>query len=126
MITTFTIPGIPPSKNRMHDHSSGRPRVSADYQAYKEEVMMLAPPVEQFTGPCFIDIQIYLPDNRRDVHNCTDTLLDSLQYAGLIKNDRQFKWVLTRSPQIDKENPRAELVVGDLGEWVDYMRKEVA
>lgn len=123
---TMTLPGLPPSKNRMHDHSSGRPRASADFQAYKEEVMMIAPPVDTLTGPLFIDIAVYLPNNRRDVHNCTDTLLDALQYAGLVQNDRQFKWVLTRNPEIDRENPRVEVTIGALGEWEEYMRQCLA
>ena len=112
---TFTIAGIPPSKNRMHDHN-GRLRRSDDFQAYREEVMMLCPSVEQFTGSLFIDIAIYLPDNRRDVHNCTDTLLDSLQYSGIVKNDRQFRWVLTRCAGVDRCNPRTVITIGLLDE----------
>jgi len=60
------------------------------------------------------------------VHNCVDTLLDAIQYAGVVKNDRQFRWVLVRNPEIDRDNPRTEVAIGDLDGWREYMRKEVA
>lgn len=123
---TFTIDNIPPSKNVMHKHDSRSFRVSPEFQEFKEEVMMLKPPVRTLEGDLFIDIAVFLPDRKRDPHNCLDTMLDAIQYSALIKNDRQFRWTLIYCPGIDKAHPRTIVTMGPIDELPDWLQIKVS
>jgi Holliday junction resolvase RusA-like endonuclease len=55
-------------------------------------------------------VDIYYESNRPDLDNGLKVILDCLQYAGVIKNDRNCIEIVARK-LVDKTNPRAEITL---------------
>ena len=95
----LTLP-FPPTANTYYRHIvvKGRPRslLSARGRKYREQVAMVLlnqeKPTETLTGPLSMTVELYPPDKRvRDLDNCAKGLLDSLEHAGVYKNDSQIR-----------------------------------
>ena len=65
---------------------------------------------ETLVGSIILTVDIYYPDNRSDLDE--SLLMDILQKAGVIKNDRQIKEKHIYH-EIDKRNPRCEIIIGE-------------
>lgn len=112
----ITLKGVPPSLNRF----AGRENVweyrdaknawtSLVCWAIKAQGCKISKPFERAR----VVITYYFPDNRRhDADNyCGKLLLDGLTHGGLIVDD-DFKHIsLTVDGEVDRENPRTEIVV---------------
>lgn len=95
----LTLP-FPPTANTYYRHIvvKGRPRslLSAKGRAYREQVAIAL--MEQWikpktlTGPLSMTVEFNAPDKRvRDLDNLAKGLLDSLEHAGVYKNDSQIR-----------------------------------
>jgi len=66
-----------------------------------------------FSVPVAVEITIYYPDRRQDLD--PSLILDIMQKAGVYENDRLVQEMhLFR--EIDKENPRSEILIWKIGE----------
>lgn len=76
--------------------------ISKEGEAFKEEVIRLVGRVKPMYGPLSVSITYNPPDKRaRDIDNLQKALLDSMQTAGVYKNDSQFREVfLTFGPVV--------------------------
>lgn len=63
------------------------------------------------TYPIKIDVSIYYPSNRQDLD--ASLIMDGLQKAGVIENDRQVFELFARK-KFDKDCPRAEIYVSEI------------
>ncbi len=112
----LTVKGKPTSKKTNARFIPGKiPRLipSAAYLAYEASaclqlaVQYKAPPIEE---PCQVNARFYR-DNRTDVDNMAGGLLDILQKAGVIKNDRLvYGLSVTKSGACDGD-PRVEVFI---------------
>lgn len=113
----FTIPGRLPGYNELNK-SNWR----ASYKVKRDAmdrvcVAIRASRLEKITGPIVVTIACYEPNAKRDVDNvisgASKVILDSLQLMGVLPNDnRKFvKQMIYPEPQVDKENPRVEVVI---------------
>lgn len=65
--------------------------VKREGQRYYDAVRIICGVRDPMEGPLAIDIALYPPDRRaRDADNTLKCILDSLQKAGVVKNDSQF------------------------------------
>lgn len=114
---TLVIHGKPTSKKTNARHITvrgiSRQIPSAAYVAYEESALLqLATqwkrsPIEQ---PCHVSVRFYR-DNRTDVDNMAGGLLDILQAAKVIANDRLvYSLFATKSGKCDGD-PRAEVFI---------------
>jgi len=62
------------------------------------------------TGPCQVTITLYMPTRAGDADNYVKLVLDAIQSAKIIANDKQVD-TLTVSKQVDKDRPRVELSI---------------
>lgn len=65
------------------------------------------------TEPVKVDMVIYAKNRRKDFHNMQSAIMDALQFAGIVKNDR----IITEwhgKGFIDKNNPRVELEIREI------------
>lgn len=116
-MTTLTLP-LPPSVNSYHRSVTTRAGfskvlISKEGRAWKKKALQLAAmqrcqPVD---GEVAIALVVYFKDRRRDLDNVAKPVLDLLQAAGLLENDRQVVWLLLER-RIDKGNPRVEVSLG--------------
>lgn len=114
---TLTIEGLPCSKktDQRQIHAKGRviPIPSAKYLSYERAAC--AQIARQFTGPpidqrCHVGASFHRND-RTDVDNMLGGLLDILQKAKVLTNDRLVMSVAaTKSGKCDG-NPRVEVVI---------------
>lgn len=69
--------------------------------------------------PFKIDVDVYHTSDRPDLDNAFKALLDCLQYAKVIKNDRKCVEIHARK-LIDKKDPRVEITLHILGDDGEY------
>lgn len=67
---------------------------------------------QTYTGPVAVEMTIYYKTQRPDLDE--SLILDIMEKAGVYKNDRQVKQKHIFHG-IDKENPRAEILVWEIG-----------
>lgn len=60
--------------------------------------------------PFKLFVDVYHTSNRPDLDNAFKVILDCLQYAGVIKNDRDCIEIFARK-LVDKTNPRVEIAL---------------
>lgn len=88
----ITLPW-PPSNNRYYRHNRGRTHISAEGQAYRDNVARIIKNAMLDIGlaiPVKIRIECHMPDRRRrDLDNILKAPLDALTHAGLL-DDEQF------------------------------------
>ena len=58
----------------------------------------------------YIDMDVYYPNNRKDLDGAWKIILDCLQANGVINNDRECLELHARK-MIDKANPRVEITI---------------
>lgn len=92
MIAELELPW-PPSVNHYYRHVGPRVLISREGRQYREQVIAKIrnqlPGV--FTGQAELHAEFYPPDyRRRDLDNLLKCVLDTLQHAGLYKDDSQI------------------------------------
>jgi crossover junction endodeoxyribonuclease RusA len=98
---------VPPTANHMFFNVKGRGRVKTpEYAAWRDHTAWFLKSLRLgcLEGPVRVDID--LPANkRRDIDNSIKPILDCIQSAGLVQNDRQVRalWV--------QETDRADVLV---------------
>lgn len=116
----------PPSVNRYYRNVHGRTLISRDGRAYRRRVHeMLAvrriPPLE---GPLALVVDLFPPDRRRrDADNAMKAICDSLEHAGLYKDDSQIVHL-----EVHKLDPvqggDCEVFVSEIDEFQRRKRRE--
>ena len=90
----------PPSVNHYYRHVGPRVLISREGRKYRKRICALLdisnPPA--LAGGIEVSIDAFPPDlRRRDLDNLQKSLFDSLQYAGVFKDDSQIhKFTITR------------------------------
>ena len=69
--------------------------------------------------PFKLHADVYHTSDRPDLDNAFKALLDCLQYARVIKNDRKCVEIVARK-LIDKKDPRVEITLHILGDDGEY------
>ena len=122
-MATITILGQTPSqknsKQIVHNRYTGKTMLISSniVQAWKKiAAYQLNQYKDRFDSKIQIDYLFYVKDNRRrDTDNMIASVNDSLMASGIIKDDC---WQLLRigsaDAQIDKENPRCEIIITKL------------
>jgi Holliday junction resolvase RusA-like endonuclease len=117
---SFVVEGdIPSMKNDLRiSRNGGVFHRNNEVMTYKRLFLSQVPLAfrnKRITGPVSVDLIIYQKDRRKDAHNQMATVFDAIEHSGIIKNDRQIiKWSGCR--QIDKDYPRVQLKVMEMGE----------
>jgi len=103
------------SENQRLAPGAGRFRVNEDYQAFKESVAWaLRPHAERFQGPVSVRLSIIL-NPRMDAQNVIKPILDALQLAEVIKDDRQVRQLsFYREDAKAKEQDSIGIIVNEL------------
>lgn len=111
----WTVHGETPSlKNTLRRSKSG-----AFYHAdngvkeYKNLFALQTPSKfkKGITEPVQVFLNIWRSSERKDAHNCEAVIFDALEYAGVIKNDRQIEWWQGSAIGIDKDKPRVQIIL---------------
>lgn len=114
-----TLP-LPPALNhafRAAISSQGRPYTykTADAKRWQEEATLLInasrKTKEMILGPVRVVVKLYLKVDR-DIDSSHKLLLDTLQVAGVIKNDKQIVELLTTKIRV-KVGPRLVIILED-------------
>ena len=107
----FVLP-FPPSVNRYYRHVGNRTLLSRDGRNYRKVVC------EQLSGrageplDCLLQVELdlYPPDRRRrDWDNFQKGVWDSLQHAGVYRDDSLIKRAVVEMHDRDRLNPRANV-----------------
>lgn len=98
-------------------------QVSATIERARSHVRdQLEAPFPKFVGDVWAFVRFLPPNDRSDVLNFMDALADSLE-GPIVLNDRRIRrWVLWGDPEIDRESPRAEIIVGPPARWGDIVQ----
>lgn len=83
----------PPSNNTYYRHVGGRTLLSKKARAYREKALALLKEraLPEFTEGIELYIEFYPPDRRRrDLDNLLKAVQDTLQKAGLFRDDAQI------------------------------------
>ena len=115
---TYTIQGKPISINgaRAAVKVKGKLRLitSAKARRWKEtavwELKSQRGVIPTMQGPCDAWIVLWMPTRAGDVDNYVKLVLDAVQSAGIIDNDKNIA-KLTVSKAVDKANPRVEVSI---------------
>lgn len=96
----------PPSSNRYWRVFRGRPVVSSEARAYRQQAAALAVAagVTPITGPVAVRLEVYRPARRGDLDNSLKVLLDSLR--GVAYHDDSQIVQLTATRHEDPRNGR--------------------
>ena len=112
-MTTYVLPW-PPTVNEHHQRTGrGGIRLSDKARAFRSGAIaaILEQGRVEYTGKVGVVIRLYPPDRRGDTDNRTKPVLDALQHAGVLANDKQVgpHGVIPCEP--DKANPRCEVSI---------------
>jgi Holliday junction resolvase RusA-like endonuclease len=118
IMSTYTITGKPISINsaRAAVNVKGKLRLitTAKARAWKLnatiELLSQRKGSAPITGPCQVSITLYMPTKAGDADNYVKMVLDAVQDARIIENDRQVD-SLTVTKQVDKSRPRVEITI---------------
>lgn len=98
-------------------------QVSATIERARTHVRdQLEAPFPKFVGDVWAFVRFLPPDDRSDVLNFMDALADSLEGPIVVNDRRVRRWVLWGDPEIDRESPRAEIVVGPPARWGEVVQ----
>lgn len=119
----FTIK-IPPSVNHMYIQTKGGSKIlTKDAKEYikhtqnvvKKKMREIGYSVEEPGVWHYMDLYFYFPDKRiRDSHNCIKILMDSLE--GLLFMNDYYIMPRIQDVQLDRDNPRLEVIYKPKGE----------
>jgi len=119
MTVTFTMPGVVPSLKNQKRIGQGRIYDDIQIVAYKRTFALLVPSRcrnLRLGGPrahLKLSVRLYHDSWRRDADIAI--VADCLQAAGVIANDRWIRVFEIDARAIDSDNPRAEIVIEELG-----------
>ena len=109
----FTIPGKPQPKQRPRSDGRGNFYTPSATRAYEKVVAYSARNGgvrKQIEGPVRMKVAIYWPDRRRrDLTNAVKSIEDGLNGIAYEDDSQIAELVVTKA--IDRDNPRAEVVV---------------
>lgn len=116
----FTIQGAVPSKSNSYKLTN-RGKFASMYKAKGlkayEKMFYLQVPAEargvELKGLLKVFLSVYYTSNRLDLDNSAKIILDCMQDAKVMKNDRQVV-ELHMYKHIDKKNPRVEIEVKEI------------
>jgi len=115
MISLTILGDIPSMKNTLRRSRSGAFYHKDDaVRKYKADFAKQVPArhKKKIEGMVLVELMIWQKDRRKDGHNQMATIFDALEFAGVIKNDRQIaNW--TCCVGFDRNNPRVEIKVGE-------------
>ena len=102
-----TLP-YPPSVNSYWKRTKRGMRRSDKATAYITAVFVTTAearrklPLKGLTGRLSVEIRLHMPDKRRrDIDNTAKAILDSMQYAGIYKDDNQIdRMLIIRMPEL--------------------------
>lgn len=116
-VLKFSLP-IPPSVNHIYQNvGRGARRLTTNAMQYiktaqdivKKEVKRSKWKMDDRAVWQFMDLYFYFPDKRRrDSHNCLKLLTDSME--GLLFHDDYFLLPRIQDVQLDRENPRLDII----------------
>jgi len=111
------IPGLPPSVNHSHrpdGRHPGRRVRSPELEEWLDTCVLAAAGAlgDPLQGPLWCEARLWLRDRRTDLDNYGKGLLDGLQWAGVLDNDRQIRDLRIYEAGIDREAPRVEIALG--------------
>lgn len=110
----FKISELPPSINRIYKigrSKYGSAHIYKDPEAkcFEEIVLYSLPRAEQIINPCRLEIEFIAKENivkKRDLDNMLKLLCDSIQSAGLLKNDNLIYEISCKKIAGDKNNTK--------------------
>lgn len=110
----LTLP-YPPSANAYWRTFRGRILVSSEARKYKEHVGILCVKwrLKPLLGPIAVRVEVWRPARRGDLDNTIKVLLDSLRGHAFEDDSQVIELHAARHE--DKERPRAEVEVWQLG-----------
>lgn len=89
-VSDFELP-FPPSLNHYYRHVGPRVLISREGRIYREKVAQMLGKREVFEGALSIELEFYPPDyRRRDLDNLLKCTFDTLQHAGVYRDDSQI------------------------------------
>lgn len=111
-MTKLTLP-LPPSANRYWRYVNGHPTVSAEARNYKLAAGWIAKEqgVEMVATPVRLRIDVFRSRKAGDLDNYLKVLLDAM--SGILWEDDEQVVQIVATRYDDKDNPRAELTLGD-------------
>jgi Holliday junction resolvase RusA-like endonuclease len=103
------------SENRRLSKGRGRWVPNKDYQAFKESIAWVCKAHGEFFD-CPVSVRLHLVLNPRiDAQNVVKPVLDALEIAGIIKNDRQVRrFQFHRDDCGPKEDDRIAIYVTEM------------
>lgn len=114
---SITLPW-PPSNNRYYRHNRGRTHISAEGQAYRDNIARIIKGSMLDIGlamPVKIRIECHMPDRRRrDLDNLQKAAFDALTKAGFWLDDAQVVDYRVVKMPVTKGG-RLELTITELG-----------
>lgn len=122
-MSKIILPGRPMTKKNSQQiiMAGHRPRIiqSKQYREYEAQCLWeLKKHTTRHTGPIEVKALYWLPDRRGwpDLSNLFEASADILEKAGIIENDKLIiSWDGSRIMGIDKENPRCEIEIREVG-----------
>lgn len=109
----------PPSNNRYYRHNRGRTHISAEGQAYRDNVARIIKNAMLDIGlaiPVKISIECHMPDRRRrDLDNLQKAAFDALTKAGFWLDDAQVVDYRVVKMPVTKGG-KLELTITELGD----------
>ena len=109
----FEIVGeIPSQKNKLRFAGGRAFYANNEVKRYKANFARQCPAraKQGLTGPVRVILTLFLKDRRKDAHNLCSVIYDALEFAGVIKNDRQITSGAWFS-EVDKANPRVQVMI---------------
>ena len=115
----YTIMGQPPSKANTyrivtisgHGSLAKTPALKAYEKAF---YLQCGCRNQDITGFCELYVDVYFKSNQPDLDNSLKVILDCLQAAKVIRNDRQVVKIVAEK-KVDKVNPRIEFEIREVG-----------
>ncbi len=114
----FTVYGVVPSLKNQKRMARGRMYNDPQVMAYKRDFGLQVPPkyrdASLGSATRLLDVKIWLYHDswRRDAD--AEIVFDCLQDAGVVSNDRWIRLKTINGLQIDKDRPRAHIVINEL------------
>jgi Holliday junction resolvase RusA-like endonuclease len=107
----WQVLGDVPSLKNMNRFANGRCYHPKEIKEYKDSFALQTPKIYKklYRDDICVTIKYWTKDLRKDVHNMEAICFDSLEYSGVIKNDRQIKLWGGKFMGVDKKNPRIEI-----------------
>ena len=114
----LTLPW-PPSVNHYYRHVGHKTLISKagrDFSLRVMSIVMATGGLRRQTGLLAIRLEAWRPDGRRrDLDNLWKPMLDSLQRAGLVDNDDQFRHQAITDMGVDRPDGRIVVLIDPFG-----------